>query len=150
MDFTVVDRPEVLVAGAVLRSPSLSIEGPRRVKAEQVYQRFADRVEPGRHASAFVDYAGDINAYLTHVIGYQCNDLDEVLPGDIVSRIPAGRYALFRDSGDNLGDVLVGIWRAIWETDAAGRLPRAYTGDYALFPGGKVVEVFVGLAASEK
>lgn len=146
MDFNVVERPETLVAGMVLRSPALAVEGPRRAKVEQAWKRNLARPLPGPPASAFVDHAPEINSYLTHIVGYRCRSIDDLLPGDVLARISGGRFARFTLSGDNLGDVIVTVWRAIWDAEAAGTLTRAYTGDYERYPDARTVEVFVALA----
>ncbi|MFE3441548.1 GyrI-like domain-containing protein [Nocardia sp. NPDC059180] len=146
MDFNVVDRQESLVAGTVLRSPALAVEGPRRTKVEEAWKRNLARALPGPPASAFVDHAPEINSYLTHIVGYKCRTLDDLLPGDVLARIPAGRFARFTLSGDDLGDTVVTVWRAIWDAEAAGRLERSYTGDFERYPDNRTVEVFVALA----
>ncbi|NEW38522.1 AraC family transcriptional regulator [Nocardia cyriacigeorgica] len=146
MDFNVVDRQETLVAGTVLRSPALAVEGPRRTKVEEAWKRNLARALPGPPASAFVDHAPEINSYLTHIVGYKCRTLDDLLPGDVLARIPAGRFARFTLSGDDLGDTVVTVWRAIWDAEAAGRLERSYSGDFERYPDNQTVEVFVALA----
>ncbi|NKY60287.1 GyrI-like domain-containing protein [Nocardia flavorosea] len=149
MEFNVVDRPETLVAGMVLRSPALAVEGPRRKKVEEAWKLNLSRALPGPPASAFVDHAPEINSYLTHIIGYRCRGLDDLLPGDVLARIPAGRYARFTLSGENLGETIVTLWRAIWDAEAAGRLVRSYTGDHERYPDEHTVEVFVALAEDD-
>ncbi|ONM46627.1 GyrI-like domain-containing protein [Nocardia donostiensis] len=146
MDFNVVDRQETLVAGTVLRSPALAVEGPRRTKVEEAWKRNLARSLPGPPASAYVDHAPEINSYLTHIVGYRCGDLGDLQPGDVLARIPAGRFARFTLSGDDLGDTIVAVWRSIWDAEAAGRLVRSYTGDYERYPDERTVEVYVALA----
>ncbi|MBF6328920.1 GyrI-like domain-containing protein [Nocardia transvalensis] len=145
MDFNVVERHETLVAGTVLRSPALAVEGPRRVKVEEAWKRNLSRSLPGPPATAYVDHAPEIGSYLTHIVGYRCESLDDLLPGDVLARVPGGRFARFIRSGDNLGDTIVSIWRAVWDLEAAGALVRAYTGDFEHYPDGHTAEVFVAL-----
>ncbi|KZM69497.1 effector binding domain-containing protein [Nocardia terpenica] len=145
MDFNVVERHETLVAGTVLRSPALAVEGPRRLKVEEAWKRNLARSLPGPPATAYVDHAPEIGSYLTHIVGYRCESLAELLPGDVLARVPGGRYARFIRSGDNLGDTIVSVWRAVWDLEAAGALVRAYTGDFEHYPDSKTVEVFVSL-----
>ncbi|MFR9750396.1 GyrI-like domain-containing protein [Nocardia sp. 004] len=146
MDFNVVDQPETLVAGTVLRSPALAVEGPRRAKAEEAWKRNRARRLPGPPTTAYVDHAPEINSYLTHIIGYRCHSLTDLLPGDVLARVPAGRFARFIASGDHIGDTIVSVWRAVWDAEASGRLVRAYTGDWEHYPDERTVEVFVALA----
>ncbi|MQY27165.1 GyrI-like domain-containing protein [Nocardia aurantia] len=146
MDFNVVERHETLVAGTVLRSPALAVEGPRRLKVEEAWKRNLARTLPGPPATAYVDHAPEIGSYLTHIVGYRCESLAELQPGDVLARVPAGRFARFQSTGDNLGDIIVSIWRAVWDLEAAGTLVRSYTGDFEHYPDSHTVEVFVALA----
>src|SRR5690606_35487503 len=144
--FRCVDRQGTLVAGTVLRSPALAVEGPRRTKVEEAWKRNLARALAGPPASAFVDHAPEINSYLTHIVGYKCRTIDDLRPGDVLARIRAGKFARFTLSGDDLGDTVVTVWRAIWDAEAAGRLERSYTGDFERYPDNRTVEVFVALA----
>ncbi|MFI1915649.1 GyrI-like domain-containing protein [Nocardia sp. NPDC020380] len=148
MDFNVVERHETLVAGTVLRSPALAVEGPRRAKVEEAWKRNLSRTLPGPPSTAYVDHAPEIGSYLTHIVGYRCETLDDLQPGDVLARIPAGRFACFTRTGDNLGDTIASVWRAVWDLEAAGTLVRAYTGDFERYPDSRTVEVFVALDPS--
>lgn len=146
MDFDVVERHETLVAGTVLRSPALAVEGPRRSRVEEAWKRNLARELPGPPATAYTDHAPEIGSYLTHIVGYRCPDVDTLQPGDVLARIPAGRYARFVGHSDDLGDTVVSIWRTVWDLESTGALVRAYTGDYEQYPDVRTVEVFVALA----
>ena len=150
MDFNVVDRHETLVAGTVLRSPALAVEGPRRAKVEETWKRTLERELPGPPATAYVDHAPEIGSYLTHIAGYRCDSLADLQPGDVLTRIPSGRFARFIRSGDNLGDTIVSVCRGVWDLEAAGALVRAYTGDYERYPDAHTVEVFVALSDDDE
>jgi hypothetical protein len=145
VDFNVVERHETLVAGTVLRSPALAVEGPRRQKVEEAWKRNLARRLPGPPATAYVDHAPEIGSYLTHIVGYRCTSLEDLLPGDVLTRVPGGTFARFRRSGENLGDTIVSVWRAVWDLEAAGALVRAYTGDFEHYPDAHTVEVFVAV-----
>jgi predicted transcriptional regulator YdeE len=146
VDFNVVDRPETLIAGTVLRSPALAVEGPRRAKVVEAWQHLLARPSlPGPIATGYVDFATEINSYLTHIVGYECKTLADLAVGDVLARIPAGRYARFSATGENRGDTIVGLWRQIWDAEAAGEFERAYAGDYEQYPDDRTVEIFVSL-----
>jgi predicted transcriptional regulator YdeE len=147
VDFSVVERQETLVAGTVLRSPALAVEGSRKAKVAETWQRTLARTLPGPPATAYVDHAPELNSYLTHIIGYRCRGLDDMETGDVLARIPAGRFALFTMTGTNLADTIPAVWRGVWDAEAEGRLVRSYTGDYERYPDQNTVEVFVALAA---
>ncbi|MBJ8347650.1 effector binding domain-containing protein [Antrihabitans sp. YC2-6] len=146
MNFSVVQRGETLVAGTVLRSPALAVEGSRRKRVEEVWQRTLARTLPGYPATAYVDHAPELNSYLTHIAGYRCHSVSDVVPGDVLARIPAGNFARFVRNGDNLGDTIAALWRSVWDAEAEGELVRAYTGDFERYPDANTVEVFVALA----
>ncbi|MEV6770720.1 GyrI-like domain-containing protein [Nocardia sp. NPDC051030] len=148
MDFNVVERHETLVAGTVLRSPALAVEGPRRAKVEEAWKRNLSRSLPGPPATAYVDHAPEIGSYLTHIVGYRLRSLDDLLPGDVLARVPAGKFARFTRTGDNIGDIIASIWRTVWDLEASGTLTRAYTGDFERYPDNRTVEVFVALDTS--
>jgi len=147
VDFSVVERQETLVAGTVLRSPALAVEGSRRTRVMETWQRTLARTLPGPPATAYVDHAPELNSYLTHIIGYRCRSLDEVAPGDVLARIPAGRFALFTLTGDDLADTVPAAWRGVWDAEAEGRLIRSYSGDLERYPDKNTVEIFVALTA---
>jgi predicted transcriptional regulator YdeE len=145
VDFTVVERRETLVAGTVLRSPALAVEGSRRARVEQTWQRMLARTLPGPPATAYIDFAPELNSYLTHIVGYRLWSLEQLQPGDVLARIPAGRFARFTACGDNLVETIPELWRAIWDAEAEGAITRVYAGDFERYPAQNSVEVFVGI-----
>ena len=145
MGFDIVDRQETLVAGTVLRSPSLAIDGTRRARVESVWDRLLQRSLPGPPATAYVDHARDLNAYLTQIAGYRCKTIDDLQPGDVLARVPAGKFARFRATGDNFADTIVELWRTVWDAENDGEIVRTYTGDLERYPAENTVEVFVAV-----
>ncbi|CAM3043107.1 GyrI-like domain-containing protein [Skermania piniformis] len=150
MNFKIVARREILVAGTVLRSPALAVEGPRRLKVTQAWERMFARTLPGPPATAYVDFAGELNSYMTHIVGYRCRTLGDLLPGDVLARLPAGRYAHFVCRGDELSVVVPELWRAVWDAEAEGRIVRGYTGDFERYPDVRTAEAFVALAGERE
>lgn len=149
MTFSVVERPETLVAGTVLRSPAMAIEGVRRVRVEQAWREMLTRQLPGPTGTAYIDFLPEMESYQTHILGYQCKTIDDLQPGDILARVPAGKYAVFTASGANLGDVIAGLWTRIWEAEERERIKRAYTGDFEQYPSRDSVEVYVAIAEEQ-
>jgi predicted transcriptional regulator YdeE len=147
VDFSVVERQETLVAGVVLRSPALAVEGPRKQRVIEAWRRMKQRRLPGPSASAYLDHAPELNSYLTHILGYRCDNLSALEPGDVLARIPSGKFALFTASGDDLAEVIPSVWRAVWDAEGQGRITRAYSGDYERYPDANTVEVFVAVVA---
>ena len=145
MSFGVVDRAETWVAGTVLRSPALAVEGSRRRRVEEVWRQTLATPMPGKPGTAYLDLATELNSYLTHIVGYQCTDLAQLRPGDVLARVPAGRFARFVRSGENLGDTITDLWRSVWDAEAQGELVRAYTGDFEHYLDAHTAEVFVSI-----
>lgn len=143
--FSLVERPETLVAGTVLRSPALAVEGSRRLRVEQAWQRMLERKLPGPPATAYVDYAPELNSYLTHIAGYRLWQIDDLLPGDVLARIPGGLFARFRASGDLIAETVPALWRGIWDAEAEGLITRTYAGDFERYPDARTAEVFVSI-----
>ena len=143
--FSVVERPETLVAGTVLRSPAMAIEGVRRIRVQQAWHEMLKRKLPGRTGTAYIDYLPEMDSYQTHVLGYQCSSIDDLEPGDVLARVPAGQFAVFTASGENLGDVVAGLWQSIWEAEERGKITRAYSGDFEHYPTRNTAEVFVAI-----
>ena len=59
--------------------------------------------------------------------------------------MPAGRFAVFTASGDNLGNVIAALWQRIWEAEDRERIERAYSGDFEQYPSSTSVEVYVSI-----
>ncbi len=140
-----MDRQETLVAGTVLRSPALAVEGTRRARVAEVWQRTLTRTLPGSPATAYVDHAVELNSYLTHIIGYRCRTIADLAAGDVLARIPAGPFARFVLSGDDIGNTIATLWQSVWDAEAEGRIDRAYTGDFERYPDANTAEVFVAI-----
>ena len=147
MSFSVVERKETLVAGTVLRSPALAVEGARRQRVADVWKRTLQRDLPGPPATAYVDHVVELNSYLTHIIGYRCFSAADLAPGDVLARVPAGKFAHFQATGDDIGDTIAGLWRSVWDAEANGEIVRSYTGDFERYPSAESVEVFVALVS---
>jgi predicted transcriptional regulator YdeE len=144
--FSVVERQETLVAGTVLRSPAMAIEGVRRQRVQQAWHEMLKRELPGPTGTAYIDYLPEMDSYQTHVLGYQCKTIDDLQPGDVLARVPGGTFALFTATGGNLGDVVAGLWQSIWEAEERGKITRTYTGDFEHYPKRDTVEVFVAIS----
>ena len=127
----------------------MAIEGVRRVRVEHAWREMLTRKLPGPTGTAYVDFLPEMEAYQTHILGYQCKTIDDLQSGDILARVPAGKFAVFSASGANLGDVIAGLWTRIWETEERERIKRAYTGDFERYPTRDSVEVYVAIAEEQ-
>ncbi|HEY5852805.1 MAG TPA: effector binding domain-containing protein [Aldersonia sp.] len=145
MDFDVVRRDEVIIAGAVLRSPALLLEEGNRAKVLSAWEHNLSRVLPGTPATAYVDYEPDLNSYHTHIVGYRCRDLSQVEFGDVAALVPGGRFARFECSDDNIAVAIETVWRMAWDAEAEGAIVRSYSGDFERYPDTRTVAVYVAL-----
>jgi hypothetical protein len=91
VDFDVVRRGEVIIAGVVLRSPALALEEGNRAKVLSAWENNLARTLPGTPATAYIDYSPDLNSYHTHIVGYRCCNLSQVEFGDVAARLPGTR-----------------------------------------------------------
>ena len=141
----------MLVAGTILRSPAMAVDGERRQRVVHAWQEMRTRKLPGPTGTAYIDYLPEMASYQTHVLGYQCPSFAALQPGDVLARVPGGKFAVFSASGDNLGDVIADLWQHIWDMEDREKIVRAYTGDFECYPTRDTVEVYVALkTAPEK
>jgi len=145
MDFDVVRRDEVIIAGVVLRSPALALEEGNRAKVRSAWEHNLARALPGTPATAYVDYSPDLNSYHTHIVGYRCRDLSQVGFGDVAARVPGGRFARFESSDDDIAAAIENVWRMVWDAEAEGAIVRSYTGDIERYPDTRTVAAYVAL-----
>jgi len=74
------------------------------------------------------------HGYFTEVVGFRRNSANEFGPGEVLAKVPAGRYAKFVNSG-KLPEVVIAAWQAVWQAEKEGSLKRAYTTDLEIYPG---------------
>ncbi|MCX5044931.1 GyrI-like domain-containing protein [Aldersonia sp. NBC_00410] len=151
MNFAVVQRPQMLIAGTVLRSPALIvIEPARKVRLESVWKRTLDSNPPGTPATAYLDYESDLDSYVTQIVGYRCRDLGDLRAGDVLARIPGGSFAKFTASHSDIATAIEIVWQAVWDAEAAGEIVRSYTGDFERYPDHGTVVAYTALANEER
>ena len=150
MDFAVVQRPEMFVAGTVLRSPALALDGAPRRRLESVWKHHLENGLPGPPATAYADYDQDLKTYLTQIVGYRCRDLNDLAVGDAMVRLPGGTFASFTARNDDIGMAIESVWHQVWDAEAEGAIVRAYSGDFERYPDNCTVSVFVALAADPR
>lgn len=138
-------RDEAIIAGVVLRSPALALEEGNRGKLLSAWEHNLARTLPGTPATAYVDYAPDLNSYHTHIVGYRCRDLSQVEFGDVAARVPGGRFARFECSDDDIAVAIETVWRAVWDAEAEGAIVRSYTGDFERYPDTRTVAAYIAL-----
>ncbi len=139
--FEIVVLGERLVAGLTI--PLAGGEVARRDLdlITFTWDRYLARGRSGIRAAAYISRDGHSAA----VLGYEAAGLDEVDPGDVLTRVPAGRYARFAVSGKPY-DLTRTAWAEIIRAENAGEITRSHRVDLERFPDPMSVEVYVSLA----
>lgn len=149
MLFQVVDREETLVAGLPVRSPRRALGKLRDPRLEKAWSAVLKREIPGPLASTYTDHAEEVGSYYTQTVGYCCRSIDDVRPGYVLSRLPAGHYAKFSAVGDHFCDVFDELWERIWDAESRGLIERAFTGDFEYYPHAFGIELYIAIRSPE-
>jgi predicted transcriptional regulator YdeE len=146
VEFAIVERPEILIAGTVLRAPALLVTDPsRQERLQSVWERMLGSGLPGPPAAAYVDYDPDLNSYVTQVAGYRCRDLTDLRTGDVLARVPGGLFACFTAEHSDIATALGMVWQAVWDAEASGVITRSYTGDFERYPNGTTAIAYTAI-----
>jgi predicted transcriptional regulator YdeE len=148
MSFQIVQRKRTLVAGLPVRSPRRPLGKVRDRELERAWSAVLKQELGGPLASAYTDHAVDVGSYYTQTVGYQCNSLDQVTPGHIVSWLPAGKYAKFSSTG-TFPRILIDLWDRVHAAESAGQIVRSFTGDFEFYPHAYGIELYVSVLLPE-
>lgn len=148
MSFRIVERRETLVAGVPVRSPRRALGKLRDPHLEIAWSAVLNGDASGPFAATYTDHAEDIGSYYTQTVGFCCESIEDVPPGYVISRVPAGTYAKFSVVGSRFTDVFDDLWRQIWEAEAEGSIVRAFTGDFESYPHAFGIELYVAIVHS--
>ncbi|MFE3290967.1 GyrI-like domain-containing protein [Rhodococcus sp. NPDC059234] len=139
-----VELGETFIAGLAVRSPKRPLGALRDHNLEEAWSSVLQEDLPGPLASIYIDHAREIDSYYTQVVGYRCSSIDEVLRGHVLARVPAGRYAKFVSLGE-FPDVVAGLWEQLRRAEESGRIVRALTGDFELYPNAFRIDLYVAV-----
>lgn len=146
MEFAIVEHPEILIAGTVLRAPSLTAtDSARQTRLQSVWVRTLESNLPGPPGAAYVDYDADLESYVTHVAGYRCRDLTDLRTGDVLARVPGGLFACFTARHSDIATAIQMVWQAVWDTEASGVITRSHTGDFERYPDGTTAVAYTAI-----
>ncbi|MDV2476460.1 AraC family transcriptional regulator [Rhodococcus zopfii] len=148
MSFQIVQRQRTLVAGLPVRSPRRPLGKLRDRELERAWSAVLKQELGGPLASAYTDHAVEVGSYYTQTVGYQCDSLDQVTPGHIVSWLPAGRYAKFSSTGTFPG-ILTDLWERIHAAESSGEIVRSFTGDFEFYPHAYGIELYIAIHLPE-
>lgn len=149
------------VVGIAVRTNNAKEAGPdgaipklwQRLMQEHVPDHIPNKAGPHLYA-VYTDYASDANGDYTLVLGAKVGAAgDSKIPnGMVMSKIPAGQYAVFTSERGPVGKVVVETWKRIWsyyESPANGQ--RAYRADFEVYdqraadPANAQVDIYVGV-----
>jgi predicted transcriptional regulator YdeE len=102
--------------------------------------------------AVYTDYESDANGAYTFLIGAKVSSADDVSPGMVIRKIPAGRYAMFTSEKGFVGKVVPETWSRIWALPkSAPGGNRAYLADFEIYdrraadPQNAQVDIYVGI-----
>jgi predicted transcriptional regulator YdeE len=141
MSFEVVELQESFVAGLTVPLGSVGVTRRDLEIVKYTWDRYRARGDEGPRVAAYIAQPDNSVA----VIGYVPGSLEEVAPGDVVTRVPAGRYAKVRVTGEPV-DATRAAWTDILQAERAGEFERTYAADVERYDVPGTVEVFVSIA----
>ncbi|MCX5044930.1 GyrI-like domain-containing protein [Aldersonia sp. NBC_00410] len=140
VSFEIVTLEEFLVAGL-----TVPLSGNRVTRRDLdlinfTWDRYRTRGGARRRVAAYI--AQEENSVA--VLGYDPVSLDEVDLGDVVTRVPAGRYAKFSVTGQPY-DLTRTAWADIIRAERAGQIKRTYVADVERFDDPSAIEVYISV-----
>jgi predicted transcriptional regulator YdeE len=133
--FEITELPETYVAGLALRTNNKTEQALKdQGWIAKTWEEVRQMEDPNLPAAIYTGYAGDKNDDFSVVIGFQRDASDNFIPGEVISKVPAGTYARFTGKGP-LPDVVVEAWQEVWKAEEEGKLQRAYSADLEIYPG---------------
>ena len=134
-DLEIVELDEAYVDGLAIRTNNKTEQelGPNGWIAA-TWEEVKQMTDPNPPAGIYTGYAGDKDGNYTVVIGFRRPSADDLKPGEVISKIAAGRYAKFSRKGP-MPNVVIDAWQAVWQAESDGKLSRAYTADLESYPG---------------
>ena len=102
--------------------------------------------------AVYIDYESDANGAYTLLLGARVSSADNVPPGMVAKKVPAGRYAVFTSEKGFVGKVVPETWSRIWAVPKyASGGNRAYQADFEAYdqraadPQNAQVDIYVGI-----
>lgn len=134
MKFEIVSLPETYVAGLAFRTKNELEQNPATGWIAKTWGRVRTMKNPNPPPAVSTDYESDYHGYFTEIVGFMRNSANDFGPGEVLAKVPAGRYAKFVNTG-KLPEVVIEAWQAVWQAEKNGSLQRAYTTDLETYPG---------------
>ncbi|MFE3191363.1 GyrI-like domain-containing protein [Nocardia sp. NPDC059240] len=140
MDFEIVTLEEFLVGGLTIPLAGREVTARDLDLVNFTWDRYLAREKKAERTAAYIGQ----NDHAVAVLGYELAGLSDLDTGDVVTRIPAGRYAKFVVS-DKPYDLLRTAWAKVAKAENAGTITRSHSAEIERYTGPTSVEVYVSL-----
>ncbi|MGV9581889.1 GyrI-like domain-containing protein [Nocardia farcinica] len=140
MDFEIVTLDESLVAGLTVPLAGREVTARDLDLVNFTWDRYLAREKNVPRVAAYIGQ----NDHAVAVLGYEVAGLADIDQGDVLTRIPQGRYAKFVVS-DKPYDLLRTAWAQVAKAEASGVITRSHTAEIERYTGPTSVEVYVSL-----
>ena len=140
MEFDILTLDDSFVAGLTVPLAGREVTRKDLDLVNFTWDRYLARSKSGPRVAAYVAQDGRSAA----VLGYDVASLDDVEPGDVIAKIPAGRYAKFAISGKPY-DLTRTAWAEVAKAENSGLITRSHVVDLERFIDAESVEVYVSL-----
>ncbi len=143
LDFSVEQRPELMVIGRAVRTANADEADPgkakipglwEQVQREALVKTVPNVADPGTLAAVYYSYESDSKGPFSLLLGAPVTTISEVPEGLNGLSVPAGEYAAVEVSGP-MPEALIATWERVWAAEDAGDLTRSYEFDYELHRG---------------
>jgi hypothetical protein len=139
-DFEIVTLEGSLVGGLTVPLAGREVTARDLDLVNFTWDRYLSREKDAGRVAAYIGQ----NDHAVAVLGYELAALGELDTGDVMTRIPAGRYAKFVVS-DKPYDLLRTAWAKVAKAEAAGTITRSHSAEIERYTGPTSVEVYVSL-----
>lgn len=122
--FEIVELSETFIAGLALRTNNkIEQELTDRGWIAKTWKEVREAKRYAMPAAAYTSYSSGSDDNFTMVIGSERKSAQDVKAGEVITIIPAGKYASFCESGA-VPDVVLKAWQAVWRREDTTRLCR--------------------------
>lgn len=119
---------------------------------QQLFDKIANRKNPGKTFCAYTDYESDYTGDYTFFIGEEVTSFDSIGEGLTTLSIPSQKYVKFTTESGSMPEVVINAWQTIWQTtpqDLGGI--RRYHADFEIYderardPNDTILDIYVGI-----
>ncbi|WP_459548490.1 GyrI-like domain-containing protein [Nocardia sp. X0981] len=140
MDFEIVTLGESMVAGLTVPLAGREVSARDLDLVNFTWDRYLSREKNVPRVAAYIGQ----DDHAVAVLGYEVTGLAELDSGDVLTRVPTGRYAKFVVT-EKPYDLLRTAWARVREAEKAGTITRSHRAEVERYIGPTSVEVYVSL-----